>query len=408
MVKNTSPLNSWIQDFKFDIDKRKVKVAVRDYFTSYLPILSWIFTYPPKWLINDCIAGITVSLVLIPQSLAYAGLAEVPVQYGLTSCFMPMFFYAFTGTSRELSVGPTAIVGLATGKIVLDLAQEGYGAIEVASALAFWTGIIIAALGVTRLGIVLDFIPDPVIIGFVNGAALTVAVTQIPKLLGISVSTDQSALMILVDMFKNIKATYILDFAIGISSIVFLLIIKYGVLYGRKRYENLKYLGFAANGLAVLIFTLIVYGVKSANPNAKIHIVGSIPNDLTVQVPNLDVKIIQLAGAEIIPLILIMVLEHVALAKSLSKKSGYVCNASQELVSLGGSNILNSFFHGIPVAAALSSTSVQSQAGVMSPLVNIVGGAIVLIAFKFLTFLFYYLPQATLAAIVILAVLKLL
>ncbi|KXN73537.1 hypothetical protein CONCODRAFT_35661, partial [Conidiobolus coronatus NRRL 28638] len=391
MVANTSPFSTWKEDFKVKIDKRAIKVGIRDYFQSFLPILTWITTYLPKWIINDFISGLTVSLVAIPQALAYASLAQVPAQYGLTACFMPLFLYTLTGTSREMSVGPTAIVALTTGKIVLELAHYGYDAIEVASALAFWCGIIITALGVTRLGKILDLIPDPVIIGFINGAALNIASTQLPKLLGLSVSTNQSTLMIVVDVFRNIGKTWILDFAIGLSSIVFLLIIKYSVRYGRKKYDNLKYLGFAANGLAVLLFTLVVYGVKSRNQDAQIHIVGSIPNDLKIAVPNLDPRILSLASGEMVTLILVIVLEHVALAKGLSKKVGYVSNSSQELVALGGGNLLNGFFHGIPVTGSLSRTSIQSQTGAQSPLANIVAGSIILIALKFLTFLFYYL-----------------
>jgi solute carrier family 26 (sodium-independent sulfate anion transporter), member 11 len=212
--------------------------------------------------------GITIGVLLVPQSLSYATVANIPATHGLVSSWLPTLFYAIMGTSKDVTAGPTAIMGLLTGDIMKDLTAEGYTVIAVATAAAFWTGIYSLILGLFRLGFLLDFIPLPVLSGYVSGAVITIILQQLKALFGESKTGNDTAGVIRY-FFQELPTTNWRAFLIGFSGTVMLIAMQeLGRRLG-KRYKAVWYLAMARNALALAIFTLVSWAVnkdRSKNP----------------------------------------------------------------------------------------------------------------------------------------------
>lgn len=250
------------------------------YVLSKFPIIQWLPRYSPSWLLNDIVAGITIGVLLVPQSLSYASVANIFASYGLVSSWLPTLFYAFMGTSKgksstefskffdsqptsctDVTAGPTAIMGLLTGEIVKDFTKEGYSAISVASASAFWVGIYSLILGVFRLGFLLDFIPLPVLSGYVSGAAIQIILQQLKPLFG-EPDTGSDAAGYIRYFFQELPQTKRRTFLIGFSGIVILVAMQELGRGPGKCFKALWYFAIVRNALVLILFTLISWGVN--------------------------------------------------------------------------------------------------------------------------------------------------
>ncbi|KAH9844408.1 SulP family sulfate permease [Teratosphaeria destructans] len=373
-----------------------------NYLISKLPIVKWLPSYSPVWLFNDILAGITVGVLLVPQSLSYATIAKLPPSYGLISSWIPTLFYAVMGTSKDLTAGPTAIMGLLTGEVIEDLTGEGYSAIAIASAAAFWTGIYASILGLFRLGFLLDFIPLPVLSGYVSGSAITIILNQLHELFGEAKSGISSADKIKY-FFTELPNTNWRAFLIGASGIVMLIALQE---MGRRlgaRYKGLWFIAMARNALALVLFTSISYGVnkdlvKPLFPVAEVSSAAVFPPSV------LDTALLRKTAGSSLAVFVAAALEHLAIGKAFGRRHGYEIDQDQELNYVGAINLFQSFFSCMPVTGGFSRTAVNSEAGVKSPLSGLVVSACVLISIYAFTDAFYWIPKATLSAIIVVAV----
>ncbi|CAG8937248.1 unnamed protein product [Penicillium salamii] len=399
--------------------------ASAKYLAAKAPVVQWSFNYSISWLWSDLVAGITIGILLVPQSLAYAKVANIPAHYGLLSSWLPTLIYAIMGTSKgwysyhvfhstimnavtetrssDVTAGPTAIMGLLTGEIVTDIIKEAYAAGSVATAVAFWVGIYSLALGIFRLGFLLEFIPLPVLSGYVSGAAITIILQQLKGLFGEGKSANDTAGVIRV-FFQRLPNTNWRAFLIGFSGIILLILLQ---LVGRKwgkMYRGLWYLSIARNALVLIIFTAISWGVNKSHRSEPLFGISEV-SGTGISAPSVPDKqlLVKTAGRSIAPF-LAAALEHLAIGKAFGRRHGYVIEQDQELSYIGVANLVGSFFSSMPITGGFSRTAVNSESGVKSPLSGLATTACVLVSIYKLTDAFYWIPSATLSAIIITAV----
>ncbi|KAI9291924.1 hypothetical protein K502DRAFT_352523, partial [Neoconidiobolus thromboides FSU 785] len=384
---------------------KQAKREIPDYFKSFFPIFSWLPNYNRKWILQDMIAGITVGIMLVPQSLAYAKLANLPLAYGLYTSFICPILYPLMGTSREVSVGSTAMLSLIIGSTITRVTKinPDFSPVDIAVALTFLSSIITAILGIFKLGIILDLIPKPVIMGFTSGAALTIILTQVPTLLGIpNVSSSDSTTTVIYNLFSNIPKLDWVDLVFGLCSLSFIFTLNFVSKTLSPKYPVMRFLKGLSIGLTVLIFTIISFVVFKTRPDFDLKIVKTVPQGFGyIGTPNLDPKLLAEVSLDLLPVILIGVLEHVALCKAFARQASYQISSSQELFALGVSNLCASFFSAYPATGSFTGSAIVAQSGVHTPLASSFTGIVVLMAISFLTPAFFYIPNATLAAIIV-------
>ncbi|KAJ1977373.1 hypothetical protein H4R34_003604 [Dimargaris verticillata] len=377
------------------------------YLRQLVPISYWIRNYNRTWLYGDVIAGITVGVMVIPQALSNAKIAQVPIHYGLYTGFMGAFLYAILGTSRDLTVGPTAVISMFTGEVAVRVAAEtGYANYEAAIALAFVLGIIITGMGLLRLGIILDFISAPIIMGFTSSAALRILTGQIPGLFGIKgVDRNDETYVVIINTLKSAGSTRWQDMLIGLSACALFEALRLARQRWGKKYISLHYLGLARNAIGVIIFTLISFLVCRNQENPVITITGEVDSGFPVpQLPVLSNSMMTSLGPSLITGMLLCIIEATAIAKAFARKGQYSLNTSQELIALGMGNLSGSFFLSYPVTASFSRSAVNNQSGSKSPMNGIVTGAFVIVAILALPPVLHYVPSALLSAISITSV----
>ena len=294
-------------------------------------------------------------------------------------------------------------MGLLTGEIVKGLVSEGYPAEAVASAVAFWVGIYSLILGLSRLGFLLDFIPLPVLSGYVSGAAITIVLQQLKALFGEPKKGSTTAEVIRL-FFQELPQTNWRAFVIGISGIVLLLSLQ---LVGRKwgkKYRSLWYLSIARNALALVIFTLISWGVNKSHPENPLFGLSKVTGTGIVPPRKPDSALLVKVAGRSVAVFLAAALEHLAIGMAFSRRYGYVLEKDQELSYIGLVNLFGSFFSCMPVTGGFSRTAVNAESGVKSPLAGLATTACVLVSIYKLTDGFYWIPATTLSAIIILAV----
>ncbi|KAJ3012723.1 hypothetical protein HKX48_006120 [Thoreauomyces humboldtii] len=379
--------------------------SVNTYARSLFPIVSWLPKYNRTWLAADLIAGITVGIVVVPQALAYAKLASLPTQYGLYTSFTGVLLYCFFATSKDVTIGATAVVSQLTGQLIASHASSGqYQPVPFAIALAFLTGLIQLGLGLFRLGIIVDFIPNPVVAGFTSGAGIQIIVGQIAGLFGVpNINTNQAPYLVLGHSLAHLNQAA-LDAAFGFASLFALLFIKFGCDYFvRRGHRSMYWLGVSRNAIVVILFTLISFGVNRHHSKSLIKIVGDVPKGFQgFQAP--DMYHIRGAASSAITVVIVAILEHTAVTKSYGRLHGYRPDPNQELVALGLTNFLGSFLGAFPATGSFSRSAIKSQSGVRTPLAALFTSAIVVFALYFLTPLFHYIPSATLSAIIVAAI----
>ncbi|XP_046449213.1 sodium-independent sulfate anion transporter-like [Daphnia pulex] len=407
--------------------KRKARSKVKGACTVELlrrrfPILKWLPSYNWDFAVYDIIAGITVGLTTIPQGIAYAAVAGLPLQYGLYSAFMGLFVYVILGTSKECSIGPTAVMSLMT----FSYASEG-GPIY-STLLAFLAGWLELVAGLLNLGFMVEFISAPVISGFCSAAALTVSSTQVKGLFGLKFK-GSSFIETWRGFFENITKCNPWDSTLGCSMIVILLLMrkltslknlgplkKFGFLRSRAVDSSLWFIATSRNAIAVIAGCLAAYFLEqngskpftlTGNIQAGIPPFGLPPfsvnrttGNTTVVLGFSDICLELGAAIGLIPLIAI--LEQVAIAKAFA--NGKRTDATQEMIALGVGTILGSLFSSMPVTASFGRSSVQAASGAKTPLTNIYGGVLVLLALGFLMPSLAYIPKAILASVIITSV----
>lgn len=354
----------------------------------HIPITDWLGSYRASWLLGDLLAGITVWALLIPEALAYAGIAGVPPQYGLYAAPLALIGYAVFGSSRNLFVGPSSTVALISAASVAPLAADNpdlFIAMTVCMALLAGAAFIVA--GVARLGFLARFLAKPVLTGFIIGLAFNIAVGQTGKIIGIHVSGETTADQ-LIDVLKNIGGISWFTVAIGITCLFILFFIS----------KYLKTLPAALIVAATAILAAWVFNLGSHG----INLVGEIPSGLP------DWKLSGLSFENIYHLIpgalavmLIGFAEAIAVAKTYAAKHDYVIDVNQELIAYGIANIGAGLMQGFAVTGSLSKTAASDEAGGRTPMVLLFCAALSFLTFMFLTAPFEYMPEAALGAIVI-------
>lgn len=376
----------------------------------YLPILEWGGQYKGETLANDLMAAVIVTIMLIPQSLAYALLAGLPPEVGLYASILPLVAYAIFGTSRTLAVGPVAVVSLMTAAAVGNLAAQGTPEyVGAAVLLAFISGLMLLALGVFRLGFLANFLSHPVVSGFITASGIIIAASQLKHILGVPAS-GHNLFEIIVSLFEHLGDVNIPTLAIGGTSLVFLFWVRKGLKPLLKSFGlSEKLAGMIARGGPVLAVVAGIAVVQMmALDQQGVKVAGAIPTGLpTPTLPSLDWDLwTQLAGSALL-ISVIGFVESVSVAQTLAAKRRQRIDPDQELIGLGASNIAAGISGGYPVTGGFSRSAVNFDAGAETPAAGAFTAVGIALAAMFLTPLLYYLPQAVLAATIIVAVLTL-
>lgn len=378
--------------------------------SRHLPILDWGRGYTASLLSDDLLAAAIVTVMLVPQALAYAMLAGLPPEVGLYASILPLIAYALFGTSRTLAVGPVAVVSLMTAAAVGQLALPGTADyVAAAVVLAMLSGLMLLVMGLFRLGFLANFLSHPVIAGFITASGILIAASQFRHILGIEASgrtLHEMALSLAAGLGQTNPATL----AVGLATLVFLLAVRGWLKSGLVRLGMRPRAADIAAKVAPIL-AVAATAVASAQLDLSgegVRIVGDIPRGLPpLTVPSLELDLwLQLAGAAAL-ISIIGFVESVSVAQTLAAKRRERIDPNQELVGLGASNVAAAFSGGYPVTGGFARSVVNFDAGARTPAAGAFTAAGIALATLFLTPYLYYLPQATLAATIIVAVLSL-
>lgn len=376
----------------------------------YLPILDWGKTYTKTTLTNDMVAAVIVTIMLIPQSLAYALLAGLPAQMGIYASIVPIMLYAIFGTSRALAVGPVAVVSLMTAAAVGKVAVPGSpDYIAAAITLAFLSGGFLVLMGIFKLGFLANFLSHPVIAGFITASGIIIAASQLKHILGINAG-GHNLYELVISLFEHLNEINWITFAIGIGATAFLFWVRRGLkpflvrLGLRPRLAELgaKAGPVAAVGVTILITWLFDLGAKG------VALVGDVPQGLPpLTTPSFSLDLwTSLIGSAIL-ISVIGFVESISVAQTLAAKKRQRIEPDQELIGLGAANLGASFTGGFPVTGGFSRSVVNFDAGADTPAAGAYTAVGLAIASLVLTPLIFFLPKATLAATIIVAILSL-
>ncbi len=373
-------VNSFLSEFK-------------DRFTPYT---EWIGDLKKTDILKaDLIAGFTVALVLIPQSMAYAQLAGLPPYVGLYASFLPAIISAIFGSSRQLATGPVAVVSLMTAAALEPLAASNpEGFLIYAAVLALMVGVFQLSLGLLRLGVLVDFLSHPVVVGFTNAAAIIIATSQISKLFGVASRKEDHHYETMWNLIQDLPQTHMPTLAMGALALFLLIYLKKVA----PKLPNVL--------ITVMITTLLARSLNFESLGGAV--VGGIPSGLPdFAIPSFsfsDVKDLIIASMIIA---LLGFVEAISVAKAIASETRQRLSANQELVGQGLSNITAGLFGGYPVSGSFSRSAVNFAADARTGFSSIVTGILVGITLLYLTPLLYHLPQATLAAVIVMAVVNL-
>ncbi len=377
---------------------------------KYLPVLDWSGRYDRDALSNDLIAAVIVTIMLIPQSLAYALLAGLPPEAGIYASIAPIVLYAIFGTSRALAVGPVAVISLMTAAAVGQIAEQGTMGYAVAAlTLAFLSGAMLVAMGLFKLGFMANFLSHPVIAGFITASGILIAASQISHILGIR-GGGHTLIEVVQSLFANIGQTNLATLLIGVSATAFLFWVRKGLKpalralgLGPRMADVLTKAGPVA---AVLATTLLTWG--AGLHEVGVAVVGTVPQSLPpLTLPSFDPGLLRQL---LVPALLITVIgfvESISVAQTLAAKKRQRIDPDQELIGLGAANLGAAFTGGYPVTGGFARSVVNFDAGAATPAAGAFTAMGLAIAAVALTPLVYFLPKATLAATIIVAVLSL-
>ncbi|RYH09586.1 SulP family inorganic anion transporter [Tropicimonas sp. IMCC6043] len=376
----------------------------------YLPILDWGSQYDRQTFESDALAAVIVTIMLIPQSLAYALLAGLPAEMGLYASILPLVAYAVFGTSRALAVGPVAVVSLMTAAAVGNLGLSDPGAIALAAVtLAFLSGLFLTAMGLFRLGFVANFLSHPVIAGFITASGILIAASQLKHILGIPAS-GHNLLETLESLLAHLGQTNLWTLAIGVAATGFLFWVRKGLkplLRARGVSARMADIAAKAGPVAAVVVTTLFVWILGLDQRG-VAIVGEIPGGLPpLTAPSFDLGMWSTLIGSAILISIIGFVESVSVAQTLAAKRRQRIDPDQELIGLGTSNIAAAISGGYPVTGGFSRSVVNFDAGAETPAAGAFTALGILLAALVLTPLLFFLPKATLAATIIVAVLSL-
>ena len=376
----------------------------------YIPVLDWGRRYNRDALSNDLIAAVIVTIMLIPQSLAYALLAGLPPEAGIYASIAPIILYAIFGTSRALAVGPVAVISLMTAASIGQIAESGtIGYAVAALTLAFLSGAILLVMGVFRLGFLANFLSHPVIAGFITASGILIASSQLKHLMGVR-SEGHSLIEVLHTLFQNLGDTNWITLLIGVTATAFLFWVRKGLKpllrkagLGPRMSDVIAKAGPVA---AVFVTTMATWGLGL--DQMGVAVVGEVPQSLPpLTLPSLSPELLRQL---IVPALLISIIgfvESISVAQTLAAKKRQRIDPNQELIGLGAANLGAAFTGGYPVTGGFARSVVNFDAGAETPAAGAFTAVGLAIAAVALTPLVFYLPKATLAATIMVAVLSL-
>ncbi len=375
------------------------------------PILAWGVQLNRATLGKDLMAALVVAVMLIPQAMAYAMLAGLPPQAGLYASLVPLLLYGVFGTSRTLAVGPVAVVSLMTAVAISEVSPPGSADYHLAAlTLALLSGAFMVLMGLLRLGFLTQLLSHPVISAFISAAAILIAGSQVRHLLGIT-TTGKTLPELLPSVAANLSSTNVVTLALASAVLVFLLWSRRGLATALRRLglaaDLATLLGRSALLVAVLLSTLAVWALDL--PSHGVSVVGAIPRGLpSLSRPEFSWEMLQALALPATMIALIGFVESISIAKTLAAKRRQHLDPDRELIALGAANFGAAFTGAMPVTGGLSRSMVNFDAGAQTPAAGLLTALTVALVLLFLTPLLYFLPQATLAAIIIVAVLALL
>ncbi|KAN0141320.1 sulfate transporter [Lactarius tabidus] len=396
--------------------QRDPKVFATQYLRRLFPILGWITRYNVGWLTGDVIAGLTVGMVLVPQSMSYATIATLPPQYGLYSAFVGVMTYCLFATSKDVSIGPVAVMSLTISQIITYIDKKHpkeWSSPEIATNVAFICGFIVLGIGLLRLGWLVELIPIPAVAGFMTGSAINIAVSQVPGLMGITgFNTRAATYHVIINTLKGLGRTQ-KDAAFGLVGLFVLYAIRMTCDHLSRRYPRRAKLFFFISAFrsafVIVVLTLASWLYtrhrKSKKGTYPIKILGPVPRGLKdVGTPTIDSRLLSALAPKIPVATIILLLEHIAIAKSFGRINGYKIDPNQELVAIGVTNTVGTCFGAYPATGSFSRSALKSKSGVRTPAAGILSGIIVLVALYGLTPAFQWIPSAGLSAVIIHAV----
>ena len=379
-------------------------------FEQALPALEWLRGYSRGSLINDGLAAIIVTIMLIPQSLAYALLAGLPAEMGLYASILPLIAYALFGSSRTLSVGPVAVASLMTASAVGAVASQGV--VDYASAatlLALLGGLMLIAMGLLKFGFVSHFLSQPVVSGFITASAIIIALGQLGPLLGIALK-GATLPSLSHDLYMQLSEAHSLTIAVGAGSVAFLLLARYrlsswlGTLGLRGRPAEL----IVRSAPVLVMAALIPLSAAMNFESAGVPLIGQIPSGLPAfSAPNISWLLIQELALPAFLIALIGFIESVSVGKTLGAKRRQRIDPDQELIGLGAANTAAAISGGFPVTGGFSRSVVNFDAGAETQMASVLAALGIALAAVLLTPMLYFLPKAVLAATIVVAVISL-
>lgn len=357
-----------------------------------MPIVGWAPRYERANLKSDLAAGLTVGAMLVPQAMAYALLAGLPPEVGLYAATIPVIVYALFGTSRQLAVGPVAIVSLLTASALAPLVEEGSsGYLAAAALLALMVGAVHLVLGIGRLGFLVNFLSHSVLVGFTAAAAIIIGFSQVKHLLGISIERKDHFHETVWEVLDNVSGGNGATIALGVIALVVLFLLK-------------RSAPRVPGALVVVVGSILAVELLDLEDRG-VSVVGDIPDSLPAfGLPDIDGSLVGSLVSTAFVITLVGFMESIAVAKVYARRHRYEVEPNKELVGLGAANVASGLFGGYPVTGGFSRTAVNDTAGARTPLASLITAAIVLATVAFLTPLFSSLPSAALGAIIIMAV----
>ncbi|MFL7869172.1 MAG: SulP family inorganic anion transporter [Candidatus Promineifilaceae bacterium] len=359
----------------------------------YVPIVQWASKYDRGWLRPDLIAGLTVAALVVPKSLGYAGIANVPIQYGLYAAAAGAVLYALFGTSRQSAVGPSsALAAVAASAIVTAGISSDDDKVALVAAITLLTGIFFILLALFKMGWISQFLSKAVITGFLFGAAIEVVIGELPKLTGTAVE-GSNAWQKLFSWFGTLSETDSLTVIVGFLSLV--------LIFG------LRFVAPKIPGALVLVVVGLIASAAFDLGDLGLALVGDVPRGLpSLAIPNISFvsEHLPVITSSAIGLLLIGFSQSAGDARAFGTKHKYRVDINQESFAQGMANVGSGLVQGIPVSTSLSSSSLNDTSGAKTPVASLTTGALVILTLVLLAPLFSYLPNAVLSALIIEAV----
>lgn len=375
--------------------------------TRMLPPLEWARTYNKGFLADDSLAAVIVTIMLIPQSLAYALLAGLPAEMGLYASILPLVAYALLGTSRTLSVGPVAVVSLMTATAVGNIAEAGsVDYVTAAIAMALLSGIMLIIMGVLRFGFLANFLSHPVVSGFITASGVIIALSQMRHILGVDAHGD-NVLEMLGSLLANMASVNYLTLVVGGGALAFLFWARVGLK------PLLMTFGLSASAAAMMakagpvlvIITTILASYYGGFDARGVALVGQVPQGLpSLSIPSFDFTLWSELAVSAMLISIIGYVESVSVGKTLGAKRRQRIRPNQELIALGAANVASAVSAGFPVTGGFSRSVVNFDSGARTPVASILAAIGIALAAMLLTPVLFFLPKATLAAAIIVAV----